>query len=125
MSKFQTYNRHNRLEGNFKTYTTGFILSLFFTFLAYLITIKHAFTKDTIIVIISLAAVIQFAIQLIFFLHLGKESRPRYRLLVFAIMLMIVLILVIGSLWIMANLNHDMTIKQMEEYMVQQGNGGI
>jgi len=125
MSKIQSYNHHNRLEGNFRTYVTGFFLSLFFTFLAYFITIKHAFNKDTIIAIISLAAIIQFAIQLIYFLHLNKESKPRYRLLVFLIMLMIVLILVIGSLWIMANLNRDMTIKQMEEYMVQQGNGGI
>lgn len=125
MSQIKSYNQHNKLEANFKTYLIGFILSLFFTLSAYFITIKHAFTKDTIIVLISLAAIIQFAIQLLFFLHLGKESRPRYRLLVFSIMLLIVLILVIGSLWIMSNLNHNMTIKQMEEYMVQQGNGGI
>ncbi len=125
MSQIKSYHRFNKLEANFKTYLIGFVLSLFFTLTAWLITVKKAFNQETIIIIISLAAVIQFVIQLLFFLHLGKESRPRYRLLVFSVMLLIVLILVIGSLWIMANLNHNMTIKQMENYMVQQGNGGI
>ena len=65
----------------------------------------------------------QFFTQLLFFLHLGRETKPRWKLLVFLFMTMIVAILVFGSLWIMYNLNYHMTLQQMYQYLNNQGDG--
>jgi cytochrome o ubiquinol oxidase subunit IV len=56
----------------------------------------------------------------VFFLHLGRETRPRWKLAVFLFMLGVILILVFGSLWIMTNLNYRMMPKQMVQYMNSQ-----
>ncbi len=67
-------------------------------------------------------AFVQFFIQAFCFLHLGRETKPRWRLLVFGFMVGVVAILVIGSLWIMANLNyHMMDGHQVEHYLEEQG----
>lgn len=46
-------------------------------------------------------------IQLFFFLHLGQESKPYWNSQLFLFMLTILVILVIGSLWIMHNLSYN------------------
>jgi len=45
---------------------------------------------------------------LIFFLHLGIESKPRWNLLVFYFMVVVLAILLYGSFWIMSNLDYRM-----------------
>jgi len=54
---------------------------------------------------IGVLAVIQMFVQLIFFLHLGKENKPRWNTLIFAFMLLVLLIVVLGTLWIMHSLD--------------------
>ena len=61
--------------------------------------------------------------RLYFFLHLGKETKPRWKLYVFGFMVSVVLIIVFGSIWIMNNLNYRMTPAQINQYMNSQGGG--
>ena len=68
-------------------------------------------------------AVVQLVVQLVFFLHLGRERQPRWNLLAFAFMAIVLLILVLGSLWIMNNLNYHMTQTDMLHYLNNQGGG--
>lgn len=117
------YNAKTKVEGSFNGYLTGFLLSIIFTITAYILTIKHSLDKNILIFLLISLALIQFAVQVVFFLHIGKESKPRYRLLAFAFMIIIVLILVLGSLWIMSNLSNNMTIGQQIKYMDNQGGG--
>ncbi len=114
----------DREHGTYASYISGFILSLFLTMAAYLTAVQHLLSGNTLIAVIIGLALIQFFVQLFFFLHLGRETKPRWKLLVLGFMVLIVLILVLGSLWIMANLNYRMTPNQMEQYMLNQ-NGGI
>lgn len=112
-------------RGTFRAYVIGFVSALVLTICAYLLVVNHHGTGNTNGVeaaIIGLALV-QFGVQLWFFLHLGKETRPRWKLLVLAMMVMVVLILVFGSLWIMDNLNYRMTPQQINDYMNNQGGG--
>jgi cytochrome o ubiquinol oxidase operon protein cyoD len=71
-------------------------------------------------------AVAQLLVQLVFFLHLGREPKPRQNLVVFLFMLLVIGILVIGSLWIMHNLNYHMTMtpKQMDQKLLDQYSEG-
>ncbi|HEY1835254.1 MAG TPA: cytochrome o ubiquinol oxidase subunit IV [Candidatus Saccharimonadales bacterium] len=119
-------SRHEPTGGNLQTYVSGFILSIFLTLAAYVLVTNHAYSDWTIALVIAGLAGVQFVVQLLFFLHLGRESRPRWRLLVLSFMLLVVGILVIGSLWIMHSLNYRMTMtpQQVNNYLQDQ-DGGI
>ncbi|RYX78727.1 cytochrome o ubiquinol oxidase subunit IV [bacterium] len=99
---------------NLRNYTIGFVVSLLLTLLAYTLVTQYL-SNDSIplsqtVVIIALAvlAMAQFVVQLVLFLHLGTERKPRWKFFVFWFMIFIVLILVVGSLWIMHNLDYNM-----------------
>lgn len=113
--------KHDTENGTLKSYVAGFVLSVLFTLAAYTLVIRHALTDKLIIGLIVAFALCQFMVQLIFFLHLGKETKPRWKLFVFIFMILIVAILVFGSLWIMSNLNYRMSPQQMVNYMNAQG----
>lgn len=88
------------------TYVIGFVFSLYLTLTAYWFTTNNALSEQLLIAMIISLAIVQFFIQAWFFLHIGKEARPRWNLLIFSFMIMVVAILVGGSLWIMANLDY-------------------
>lgn len=95
-------------------YTMGFALSLVLTFIAFgLVMVRleagqPILPDQLLVVLLGALALAQFIVQLVFFLHLGTESKPRWKLLVFWFMIIIVLIIVVGTIWIMDNLNYNM-----------------
>jgi cytochrome o ubiquinol oxidase operon protein cyoD len=76
------------------------------TLSAYFLAITD-FIKGTglIIAFVTLGG-IQAVIQLIFFLYLGNEPKPRQNLTIFLFMVLVLSIVIIGTLWIMHSLNH-------------------
>ncbi|HET7320668.1 MAG TPA: cytochrome o ubiquinol oxidase subunit IV [Candidatus Saccharimonadales bacterium] len=111
-------------HATFLGYLNGFILSVVFTVWAYIATIRHALSRHTLIATLLTLAFAQFLVQLFFFLHIGHETKPRWKLLLLFMMIVFVLILVIGSIWIMYSLNYRMTPQQMNTYLLKQ-DGGI
>jgi cytochrome o ubiquinol oxidase subunit IV len=113
-----------------KSYVVGFILAVTLTCTSFAlvhihVAHHHEFPPDSFMgIALPFLALVQFFVQLFFFLHIGKETKPRWKLLVLGFMILIVLILVIGSLWIMHNLNYRMTPQQINTYMLHQ-DGGI
>jgi len=107
-------------------YVAGFVLSLTLTIAAFLAVRAHVnsghaiFSHQLILPVILSLAVVQSIVQLVFFLHIGKETRPRWKLLVFLFMISVIGIIVIGSLWIMSSLNVHMTPQQVNTYLKQQ-----
>lgn len=105
-------------QGTTVTYVAGFLGSLLLTLLAYMLVVNHALHGAELIAAIVATAIVQLLVQLRFFLHLGKESKPRWNLTAFLFMLMVLVILVFGSLWIMNNLNyHTMTPEQTKSHI--------
>lgn len=104
-------------------YVTGFTLSIILTLLAYWTVVGKAYERGFIIAVIICLAVLQLFVQLYFFLHLGEEMRPRWRLVTLGFGVLVVGIVVLGSLWIMDNLNYNMmhSPERMETYMEKQG----
>lgn len=93
---------------SFKPLILGFLLSFVLTIAAYFIAVGHDLTGwSSIFTIMGLGGV-QALIQLIFFLHLGVESKPRWKLMLFLLMLLIMSVVVIGTLWIMSSLNYNL-----------------
>ena len=95
-------------HGTYASYVVGFISSLILTFGAYSLVARHILATQPLIITIVSLAIAQLLVQLIFFLHLNAESKPRWNLVVLLFAVMVLVILVFGSLWIMSNLNHHM-----------------
>ena len=112
-------------HGSLRSYIIGFASCLLLTALAYLTAVTHDVSDRAAIVIIAVLAIVQCLIQLRRFLHLGDEFKPRWKLAVFTVMLSIVLILVIGSLWIMSNLNYRMMHSPAESNKYISGQDGL
>lgn len=106
MSKVVSAN-HEIHPGSIKSYSLGFGLSLVLTIVAYVVAAKQLAANWTLIYVLLVLAVTQLFVQLVFFLHLGRGSRSRWNFTVFAFAGMVVLILVLGSLWIMKHLNYS------------------
>lgn len=107
-------------------YLIGFGLSLLLTLAAYTIVYLHVktdhleFSHSFIITTVVGLALIQFFVQLVFFLHLGRETKPRWNLMAFLFMMLVVIIVVFGSYWIMNNLNyHNRTPNETDSYIHQ------
>jgi cytochrome o ubiquinol oxidase subunit IV len=102
---------NEKWSGTVSSYALGFFFSIILTFTAYFLVVKQIMTGPPLAITIGALALTQAVIQLIYFLHLGQESTPRWNLLVFIFMAIITGILVIGSLWIMYNLDYRMMQK--------------
>lgn len=108
-----------------KSYVSGFVISLILTLTAFALVAQHtdssheALPHSVLIPIVVGLAITQLVVQLVFFLHLGRESKPRFNLTAFLFMIMVVVLLVGGSLWIMANLDyHGMHDKNVEKHIM-------
>jgi cytochrome o ubiquinol oxidase operon protein cyoD len=95
-------------HGSVKSYIHGFILSLVLTIIPFLAVAQHWFSTKASYIMIALFAVAQLFVQLVYFLHLSHKSAAKWNLNVFFFTLLVVLILVLGSIWIMVNLNYFM-----------------
>jgi cytochrome o ubiquinol oxidase operon protein cyoD len=104
----------NRQPNNLRArnYVVGFGLSLALTLVSYFLVRKHVnahhliFTDSFILVAISLLAITQLFVQLVFFLHLDSESKPWWNNTALAFAVTVVITIVFGSIWIMANLSY-------------------
>lgn len=91
-----------------RSYITGFVLSIILTLVPYFIVVNNTFGGANLVYAVVVFGLLQLFVQVVFFLHLHKKSRPHWNLAVFIFTLIIVFILVGGSLWVMNNLKYNM-----------------
>lgn len=117
------------MRNNKATYVAGYVLSVILTLAAYVLVSvhighKHSYPPDSFMKIALLVlAVVQLFVQMILFLGLGRDKKPRWKTYTFIFAGTIVLIVVIGSLWIMSNLNYRMMYspQQINKYLHDEG----
>ncbi len=95
-------------HGTYKSYAIGFTASLVLTAISFLLVITQILSGDVLIFTIIGLALTQAIFQLLYFLHLGKEGHPRWETMIFLFMVMVLLIIALGSIWIMYDLNNRM-----------------
>ena len=103
----------------FQSYLAGFLLSVVFTLLPYFIVTRHSFGTESLLWGVTLFGIAQLFIQVVFFLHLHKKSKPHWNIIVFVFALLIVAFLVVGSLWIMYHL--DMNMMRVSPFNSNEG----
>ncbi len=94
-------------------YIIGFVLSLILTLAAYFAVVAHLFAPTQLRITIGVLALAQAAVQLFFFLRIGQEQKPHWKMMVFLFMLLVLVVIVFGSLWIMYNLNYNLMTNPM------------
>lgn len=102
---------HHGWNASYKPQFLGLVISLILTVAAYRITIDYDVTESLLIWTIVGLGFLQALVQLVFFLHLGFESKPHWGMITFLFTVLITLIVIGGSLWIMSNLDYNLMPK--------------
>jgi cytochrome o ubiquinol oxidase subunit IV len=89
-------------------YLVGLGLATLITIVAFFVSGTSLVWQPSIPIALVVLAIAQMGVHLVFFLHIttGAESLNNVLALMFG--LLIVILLVVGSLWIMTHLNHNM-----------------
>ncbi len=102
-----------------RLYILGFGLSIALTLIAFGLTHYHLTTEhifpphNGMIAMLIALAVLQLFVQLVCFLHLGQEPKPRWNALVLVFASFIVIIVVGGTIWIMNHLMHAQDLSEI------------
>jgi cytochrome o ubiquinol oxidase operon protein cyoD len=108
-----------------QSYFAGFVFSIVLTLIPYWIVVNDNLSGDSLLLAIMGYAFLQVVVQMVFFLHLGQESKPRWKLISIIFMSATMLFIGIGTLWIMKNLDYNMTMedpKKTQETLIEDQN---
>jgi len=104
-----------------RSFVVGLLLSLVLTFAAYYAVVYHVFGTTELTIFIIVLAFVQLAVQLYYFLHMGREPKPRWNLYVFLSTFSVILFIVVASIWIMHHLHYNlMSPSEMMEYTLEK-----
>ncbi|MFB6366836.1 cytochrome o ubiquinol oxidase subunit IV [Paenibacillus elgii] len=88
-------------HGSLKSYTIGFVLSIILTIIPITIVMNSMLSKTATLIVILVMAILQFVVQLIFFMHLREGENARWNMMALLLGMIILLTIVAGSIWIM------------------------
>jgi cytochrome o ubiquinol oxidase operon protein cyoD len=101
-------------SANLGTYALGLALAAGLTIASFWVAKTHLIYDPAIPMALATLAVAQMGIHLVFFLHLTTSPDNTNNILALAFGLLIVGLVIFGSVWIMAHLNHNlMPVQQM------------
>jgi cytochrome o ubiquinol oxidase subunit IV len=89
-------------------YLTGLALALLLTATSFFVAGTDLVWEPSIPVALVVLAIAQMGVHVVFFLHITTGPDNTNNVLALAFGILIVLLVMVGSLWIMANLNHNM-----------------
>ena len=96
-----------------RAYTWGLVLALGLTVVPFALVRWQLLARPSVLLIIGVLALVQAAVHLRFFLHIGlKRKREDLLLILFSALMLIVM--VAGTLWIMVNLSVRMALPGMQ-----------
>ncbi|WMC20235.1 MAG: cytochrome o ubiquinol oxidase subunit IV [Enterobacteriaceae bacterium PSpyr] len=93
-----------------KNYYFGFILSLICTIIPFILIKSKFFNKTIKTFLIIIMSILQIIIHFKFFLHINNSNQEKINLITLIFTIIIILILVVGSTFIMFNLNKNMLL---------------
>jgi cytochrome o ubiquinol oxidase operon protein cyoD len=99
-------------------YLTGLALAVLLTATSFFVAGTDLVWQPSIPVAIIVLAIAQMGVHLVFFLHITTGPDNTNNVMALAFGLLIVFLVIGGSLWIMANLNHNMM--PMDQLMQMQ-----
>lgn len=99
---------HHGWNVSFKPIILGFIFSIVLNSAIYRILTHHHLSNKVLVAAIITFSCIQAILQLIFFLHVGLETKPHWNTIMLIFITCLIFILVGGSIWIMNHLGYNL-----------------
>lgn len=94
---------------NARGYLTGFLLSVILTAIPFWLVMGKVLPTPAITTLAILVfAVIQIVVHMVYFLHMDTRSEGGWNLLALIFTAVLVVIVMIGTLWVMHNMNANM-----------------
>lgn len=92
-----------------KGYVIGFALSVFLTAIPFWLVMGKVIDNANLTAFVILVfAVVQVLVHMFYFLHLNTRSEGGWNMLALIFTLVLLVILIVGSLWVMQHLNANM-----------------
>lgn len=95
-------------HGSTRSYLIGFALSVVLTLASFGVVMSGLVPHDLMMPGIIVFGVAQLVVQLVCFLHMGTSPSQRSNLAIMLFTLLILAIVVVGSLWVLHNMNVNM-----------------
>ncbi|MEZ2128499.1 MULTISPECIES: cytochrome o ubiquinol oxidase subunit IV [unclassified Sinorhizobium] len=109
---------HEASHGTFKSYMTGFVLSVILTAIPFWLVMAKVFDSSVVTAaLVMILGGIQIVVHMIYFLHLDTKSEGGWNMMALIFTLVIVVIALSGSLWVMYHLNANMMPAMSPEMM--------
>ncbi|HEY6630714.1 MAG TPA: cytochrome o ubiquinol oxidase subunit IV [Rhizobiaceae bacterium] len=99
-------------------YLIGLALATLLTLVSFFVARTTLVWEPSIPIALAVLAIAQMGVHLVFFLHITTGPDNVNNVLALAFGVLIVLLVIVGSLWIMAHMNHNMM--PMEQLMQMQ-----
>jgi len=98
----------NEVSGSLVSYTVGLVFALLLTGASFIVSQTHLLWAPGVPAGLAVLAIAQMGVHLVFFLHISTGPDNTNNVLALAFGVLIVTLVVLGSMWIMANLNTNM-----------------
>ncbi|MFI4889267.1 MAG: cytochrome o ubiquinol oxidase subunit IV [Steroidobacterales bacterium] len=103
-------------HGSLRGYLTGFVLSVILTAIPFWLVMTGVLdSKVATEVAIMTLAVVQITVHMVYFLHMNARSEDGWSIMALAFTLMLVVIVLLGSVWIIYHLNANMAPADMSQ----------
>ncbi|MBM7044127.1 MULTISPECIES: cytochrome o ubiquinol oxidase subunit IV [Rhizobium] len=100
---------HEAAHGTFKSYMTGFVLSVILTAIPFWLVMAKVFSDPVVTAaLIMVLGAIQIIVHMIYFLHMNTRSEGGWNMMALIFTIVLVIIALSGSLWVMHHLNSNM-----------------
>jgi cytochrome o ubiquinol oxidase operon protein cyoD len=110
----EEYTMREGIQG----YLIGLLLATLLTIVSFYVAKSHQFWQPSIPIALVVLAIAQMGVHLVFFIHITTAPDNTNNILALAFGVLIVTLVVVGSLWIMYNLNHN--LMPMDQMMRMQ-----
>ena len=108
MGQSVEHGHGGQAHGSVKEYVAGLIYSIILTVIPFAMVMMDLGSPQLKVAVILICAVAQILVQLVFFLHMNTSSEQMWNTTSAVFIVVIVAIILVGSLWIMEHLNHNM-----------------
>jgi len=110
------HNTSANQGGTVSSYLVGFVLAMILTIIPFYMAMNG--TPNFLILVVF--AVVQVIVHVVCFLHINGSQKQRWNLMTFIFAVVTILIIVIGSVWVMENsMKNMMTDKQIRTMHMQ------
>ena len=96
-------------HGTFRSYVTGFVLSVVLTAIPFWLVMAHVFADPRVTAgMIMVFGLAQIIVHMVYFLHMNTRSEGGWTVMALIFTMVLVVITLSGSIWVMYHLNANM-----------------